>query len=138
MSAFRTLPVVTLALLVACAAPLQYDAGFSRAERLEALLSTLAADSMEGRRTGTPGARRAARFLASELERYGVEPAGDDGYFQRVPLAWIDQDGPNGPAPTPRPAVGRARHRHPPAGEQGRHRGERDRHHSRFRPDGRG
>ena len=97
MSAFRTLPVVTLALLVACAAPLQYDAGFSRAERLEALLSTLAADSMEGRRTGTPGARRAARFLASELERYGVEPAGDDGYFQRVPLAWIDQDGPNGP-----------------------------------------
>ncbi|MDX1495865.1 MAG: M20/M25/M40 family metallo-hydrolase [Longimicrobiales bacterium] len=61
----------------------------SRTERLEALLTTLAADSMEGRRTGTPGAHRAARFLAAELERYGVEPAGDDGFFQTVPLARI-------------------------------------------------
>lgn len=59
----------------------------ARADRLRSLLSTLAADSMEGRRTGTAGSRRAARFLAVELERYGIEPAGDDGYFQRVPLA---------------------------------------------------
>ncbi len=60
-----------------------------RAERLERLLSALAADSMEGRRTGTEGAARAARFLAAELERYGVEAAGDDGFFQRVPLALV-------------------------------------------------
>ena len=60
------------------------------ASRLEASLSVLAADSMEGRRTGTEGAHRAARFLAAELERYGVEPAGDDdGYLQHVPLAWV-------------------------------------------------
>lgn len=65
------------------------DADMPRAERLERLLSVLAADSMAGRRTGTPGAHRAARFLASELERYGVEPAGDDGFFQRVPLARV-------------------------------------------------
>jgi hypothetical protein len=58
--------------------------------RLEHLLSTLAADSMEGRRTGTVGAHRAATFLAAELERYGVEAAGDDGYLQSVPLALVD------------------------------------------------
>jgi acetylornithine deacetylase/succinyl-diaminopimelate desuccinylase-like protein len=60
-----------------------------RPDRLRSMLSTLAADSMEGRRTGTEGAHRAARFLAAELERYGVEPAGDDGYFQRVPMARV-------------------------------------------------
>ncbi|NNF14405.1 MAG: M20/M25/M40 family metallo-hydrolase [Gemmatimonadetes bacterium] len=61
----------------------------TRAQRLERLLSTLAADSMEGRRTGTPGAHRAARFLAAELQSYGVEPAGDDAFFQRIPLARV-------------------------------------------------
>ncbi len=66
------------------------DAELPRAQRLERLLSVLAADSMEGRRTATPGAAKAARFLAAELERYGVEPAGDDGYFQRVPLARVE------------------------------------------------
>lgn len=68
----------------------QGEAEPSRAERLESILSTLAADSMEGRRTGTSGAHRAARFLAAELERYGVEAAGDVGYFQSVPLARIE------------------------------------------------
>ena len=90
----RSQLVILCTLLVGCG---DSDADVPRAERLQSLLSTLAADSMEGRRTGTPGAHRAARFLAAELERYGVEPAGDDGYFQRVPLAWIEVAGRNGP-----------------------------------------
>ncbi|MEX2465969.1 MAG: M20/M25/M40 family metallo-hydrolase [Gemmatimonadota bacterium] len=61
----------------------------SRVERIEQLLSTLAADSMEGRLTGTRGAHLAASFLAAELERYGVDPAGEDGHFQPVPLARV-------------------------------------------------
>lgn len=68
--------------------PLADDAD-TRVQRLERLLGVLAADSMEGRRTGTEGAWRAARFLAAELERYGVEAAGDDGFFQRISLARI-------------------------------------------------
>ncbi len=51
------------------------------------ILSTLAADSMEGRRTGTRGALKAARFIASEMQALGLEPAGDSGYFQKVPFA---------------------------------------------------
>ncbi|MDA0328595.1 MAG: M20/M25/M40 family metallo-hydrolase [Gemmatimonadetes bacterium] len=99
----RPAPVLSSLLLVAACggaterSTQQPDAAIPRAVRIESLLSTLAADSMEGRRTGTIGAHRAARFLAAELERYGVEAAGDDGYFQRVPLARVEVQGRNGP-----------------------------------------
>jgi hypothetical protein len=49
-------------------------------------LFDLADDSMQGRRIATPGIARAARFIAGEMRRAGLEPAGDSGYFQRVPL----------------------------------------------------
>jgi Zn-dependent M28 family amino/carboxypeptidase len=48
------------------------------------IVSVLAADSMEGRRTGTSGSARAARFLAERMGSYGLEPGGDGGYFQQV------------------------------------------------------
>jgi hypothetical protein len=51
------------------------------------ILSTLAADSMEGRATGTRGALKAAKFIASEMKALGLEPAGDSGYFQKIPFA---------------------------------------------------
>ena len=57
-----------------------------RLEDVRTALSVLAADSMEGRGTGTPGSARAARYIVGQLRRFGVEPAGDSAYFQRVPL----------------------------------------------------
>src|ERR1019366_7316659 len=42
---------------------------------------------MEGRASGTPGAQRAARYIGGEMKKIGLEPLGDSGYFQRVPLA---------------------------------------------------
>jgi hypothetical protein len=56
-------------------------------------LSILAADSLTGRRTGTPGSFKAAAFIAAQLEAFGVEAAGDSGYFQRVPMARAAQGG---------------------------------------------
>jgi hypothetical protein len=53
---------------------------------LRAELTAFAADSFRGRETGTPDADRAARFLAERLHAVGAEPAGDSGYFHRVPL----------------------------------------------------
>ena len=50
------------------------------------VLSALADDSMQGRLTGTPGADRAAAFVAAEMARIGLKPLGDSGYFQRVAL----------------------------------------------------
>lgn len=51
------------------------------------VMSVLAADSMGGRLTGSPGAWKAARFIAAEMKSIGLEPAGDSGYFQKVPFA---------------------------------------------------
>ncbi|MFI5231018.1 MAG: M20/M25/M40 family metallo-hydrolase [Gemmatimonadales bacterium] len=48
------------------------------------ILSALADDSMEGRASGTPGAQRAARYIAGEMKKIGLEPLGDSGYYQRV------------------------------------------------------
>ena len=102
MRIHHAIPMLWLTLVSACTEIPDITEGLSddtlpRAERLERLLSVLAADSMQGRRTGTPGATKAALFLASELDRYGLDPAGDDGFFQNVPIARIQVDGPNGP-----------------------------------------
>ncbi|HSA56942.1 MAG TPA: M28 family peptidase [Gemmatimonadaceae bacterium] len=60
-------------------------------DRTRLLLSALAHDSMEGRATGTPGAARAARYIAERMREAGLEPAGDSGFFQRVPVAFRTQ-----------------------------------------------
>lgn len=41
-------------------------------ERLRAHIEYLAADKLEGRRTGTPGANLAAEYIAREFSRYGL------------------------------------------------------------------
>jgi hypothetical protein len=56
-------------------------------DRVYSLLAELAADSMEGRATGEPGALRAATMIAREMRAAGLEAASDSGYFQRVPTA---------------------------------------------------
>lgn len=56
-------------------------------------LETYAADSMRGRLTGTEDHRKATRYIASELEKLGLEPAGDTGsFFQAVPLVTMVLD----------------------------------------------
>ena len=40
-------------------------------------VAALAADSMEGRGTGTPGEDRAAAYIAKRMEEVGLEPVGD-------------------------------------------------------------
>jgi hypothetical protein len=43
---------------------------------------------MQGRRAGSPGNVRGNAYIAGELKRLGVRPAGDSGsYLQRIPLA---------------------------------------------------
>lgn len=44
-------------------------------------------DSMQGRETGSIGGMKSTDYIARELKRLGLQPAGDDGtYFQRVPF----------------------------------------------------
>jgi Zn-dependent M28 family amino/carboxypeptidase len=54
---------------------------------LRAHLEFLADDALEGRAPGTRGGKTAAKYIATQFERLGLEPAGDSGtYFQRVPI----------------------------------------------------
>lgn len=57
---------------------------------LRGWLRVLAADSLEGRATATPGAARAARLIADAMRQMQLVPAGDSGFFQRVPLVRQD------------------------------------------------
>ena len=51
--------------------------------RLKASVEYLAADELEGRMTGSEGARLAAQYIAEALQATGLEPFGDEGtYFQ--------------------------------------------------------
>ena len=44
-------------------------------------------DSMQGREAGYPGAMKGTAYIAAELRRMGLRPAGENGtYFQNVPF----------------------------------------------------
>src|SRR5690242_15187636 len=50
-------------------------------------LYIFADDSMEGRETGTCGHLKSTEYIANELRRLGLTPAGDNGtFFQNVPM----------------------------------------------------
>src|SRR6185312_10479359 len=49
-------------------------------------VQALANDSLNGRDTGSEGYRRAAQYVAAQLEQAGLKPAGENGFYQSVPL----------------------------------------------------
>jgi hypothetical protein len=54
---------------------------------LRTRLFIFADDSMQGRRAGTEGNVRGVEYIAAEVKRFGLLPAGQDGtFFQNVPL----------------------------------------------------
>ncbi len=58
------------------------------AAQLNDYLSFIASDVMEGRDTPSRGLDTAAQFLATNLARWGLKPAGDDGsFFQKIALS---------------------------------------------------
>lgn len=53
----------------------------------EAHLRFLAADELQGRRTGDPGSLVAARYIAEQFRQLGLKPApGQTDYFQMIPM----------------------------------------------------
>lgn len=46
----------------------------------------LASDSLEGRRTGTPGEWKAVQYVAGQFKKDGLAPAGTDGYIQEFDI----------------------------------------------------
>ena len=60
--------------LVASALAQQPTSSTPNVDRLKQVISYLASDALEGRRTGTPGANDAAHYIAGEFNRYGLRP----------------------------------------------------------------
>jgi len=60
----------------------QRVAAHLRPNDLKADVSFLASDLLQGRATPSPGLDVAAEYIAAQFRRAGLEPAGDDGYFQ--------------------------------------------------------
>lgn len=62
------------------------------ADSLRGNLSFLSSDLLEGRATPSRGLDLAAEFIASRFRAAGLDPAGDDGYFQTATLTVREQN----------------------------------------------
>src|SRR5438270_1875592 len=92
--------IIHLLLVVICAATLHAQTASAQsngpsAERLREIVTYLASDKLDGRRTGTPGAEAAAQYIADEFKRIGLRPGVSvdvrlgDGQNQRQEQAAI-------------------------------------------------
>lgn len=81
---------IIFAALLAAASPLAAQT-FSP-DRVKADVSFLADDLLEGRNAGTRGYDLAARYVAARFESLGLQPAGTDGWYQRVPFIMAKAD----------------------------------------------
>jgi hypothetical protein len=62
------------------------------AESLRGHVSFLASDLLEGRGTPSKGLDLAAEYIAAQFRRAGLEPLGDDGYFQTADWKYLAPD----------------------------------------------
>lgn len=78
-----------------------------RQNDLTAHLRFLASDEMMGRRTGTPQIDLAARYLAEQFRRFGVQPLASLGndYFQSIPFYRMRHRAMEVRLPEPHPAL---------------------------------
>ena len=67
---------------MAAQVPAQKKADRKTLENLQAHVTYLSSDKLEGRRTGTPGEKLAAEYIADQMQKAGLTPKGDNGYLQ--------------------------------------------------------
>src|SRR4051794_21041687 len=70
--------------LLAATGPAAFDS--IAAEHLKGDLSFLSSDAMQGRFTPSPELDIAAEFIASKFRAAGLEPGGNQGYFQTATM----------------------------------------------------
>lgn len=84
--------VLAAALATAQTLPPAEIAARLTANNLKADVSFLASDALQGRGTPSPGLDIAAEFIAAQFRAAGLDPAGDDGYFQTAPFLQLTTD----------------------------------------------
>ena len=87
----RCSTILVLAVTLSAATPPALD--LIKARSLEGDLSFLSSDLLEGRATPSRGLDIAAEYIAAQFRRAGLEPGGDNGYFQTAHLAEVKPPG---------------------------------------------
>jgi peptidase M28-like protein/PDZ domain-containing protein len=80
----RRVAIVTVVLVVVAVTAFADDPILPPATWLLDQVRVLAADDMDGRQAGTPGADRAADYIARSFREAGLRPAGDGGTFRQA------------------------------------------------------
>ena len=90
----KTLTTSGAALLLCACGDGATDAPESSADPLDIIaqkniyahIAYLADDALEGRQAGEPGYDKAAQYVADRFAEIGLEPGGDEGWYQQVPM----------------------------------------------------
>jgi len=95
---YRVAIVACAAVLAACSSEpnVEIDEALDaiNQQNLKATTSYLADDSRNGRRAGSPGHEDAAKYVAEQFEEFGLQPGGENSFYQHVSfvIAAIDAE----------------------------------------------
>ena len=95
MNKFLTLVLLLTTALPASVYAQEIPIDLSATKRMEQDLFFLSSDALKGRKPGTPEADVAREYIAGKMMAYGIEPMGENGYFQKFPVpeyADVDYD----------------------------------------------
>ena len=95
MNKFLTLVLLLTTALPASVYAQEIPIDLSATKRMEQDLFFLSSDALKGRKPGTPEADVAREYIAGKMLAYGIEPMGENGYFQKFPVpeyAAVDYD----------------------------------------------
>ncbi|MGH9762501.1 MAG: PA domain-containing protein, partial [Blastocatellia bacterium] len=65
------------------------SSGSISADLIAKHIAYLASDELQGRRSGTPGAEKAAAYIAAEFMKYGLKPAASNGFLE--PFSFVSK-----------------------------------------------
>ena len=86
MNKFFTLALLLTTVLPANVYAQEIPIDLTAVKRIEHDLFFLSSDALKGRKPGTPEADVARYYIAGKMFEYGIEPMGENGYFQRFPV----------------------------------------------------
>lgn len=86
MNKFLTLVLLLTTALPASVYAQEIPIDLSATKRMEQDLFFLSSDALKGRKPGTPEADVAREYIAGKMMAYGIEPMGENGYFQKFPV----------------------------------------------------
>ncbi len=88
----RTLTSLAALLLLAGFAAAQQSSLRFDGKSWWSLVEFLADDALEGRDTGSEGLRKAEAYAVEQFQKSGLQPAGSDGFYQRIEFTQYEMD----------------------------------------------